>query len=99
LNNGGLLVGASAGALMMTPTIDLADGFDENIFGLTDVKGFYFVDFEFHPHFDESHIPFLNTYMEDKDTTLYICKDGAGIFCGDDGVQLFGEVSEFIKKN
>jgi hypothetical protein len=37
--------------------------------------------------------------MEDKDTTLYICKDGAGIFCGDDGVQLFGEVSEFIKKN
>jgi dipeptidase E len=99
LNNGGLLVGASAGALMMTPTIDLADGFDENIFGLTDVKGFHFVDFEFHPHFDESHIPFLNTYMEGKDTTLYVCKDGAGVFCGDDGVQLFGEVSEFIKKN
>ena len=51
LNNGGLLVGASAGAIMMTPTIDIAGGFDENIFGLIVVKGFAFVQFEFHPHY------------------------------------------------
>lgn len=95
LNNGGLLVGASAGSLMMTPTIDLADGFDENIFGLTDVKGFHFIDFEFHPHFEESHRDFLTSYMEGKDSVLYICKDGDGIFCGDDGVTLFGEVKQF----
>lgn len=95
LNNGGLLVGASAGAIMMTPTIDIADGFDENIFGLTDVKGFAFVDFEFHPHFEELHHDHLVTYMEGKDVALYTCKDGSGIFCGDDGVQLFGAVSEF----
>jgi len=95
LNNGGLLVGASSGALMMTPTIDLADGFDENMFGLIDVKGFHFVPFEFHPHYEESHRNFLNTYMEGKDSILYVCKDGDGIFCGDDGVQLFGEVSGY----
>jgi dipeptidase E len=95
LNNGGLLVGASAGALMMTPTIDLADGFDENIFGLTDVKGFAFVPFEFHPHYEVIHNEYLSSYIEGKDITIYTCKDGDGIFCGDDGVQLFGEVKEF----
>jgi dipeptidase E len=95
LNNGGILVGASAGALMMTPTIDIADGFDENIFGLTDVKGFAFVDFEFFPHFEESHLDHITTYMENRDSQLYLCKDGDGIFCGDDGIQLFGEVLEF----
>jgi dipeptidase E len=96
LNNGGLLVGASAGALMMTPTIDLADGFDENIFDLTDVKGFAFAPFEFHPHYEEAHNQYLTTYTESRDTTVYICKDGDGIFCGDDGIQLFGEVKEFV---
>ena len=95
LNNGGLLVGASAGAIMMTPTIDLADGFDENIFELTDVKGFAFVPFEFHPHYEEVHDDYLRNYKENRDTTVYICKDGDGIFCGDDGIQLFGEVKEF----
>nr|MBP6948923.1 Type 1 glutamine amidotransferase-like domain-containing protein [Candidatus Paceibacterota bacterium] len=53
LQNGGLLIGASAGALMMTPSIDIAEGFGENIFGLIDVKGFAFVPFEFFPHFEE----------------------------------------------
>lgn len=95
LNSGGLLVGASAGAIMMTPTIDIADGYDENVFGLTDVKGFAFTSFEFHPHFNESCIPFITSYMNKKDSVIYICKDGDGIFCGDDGIKLFGEVSEF----
>lgn len=96
LNNGGLLIGASAGALMITPTIDLADGFDENIFELSDVKGFAFVPFEFFPHYSESHRDHIASYMEGKDITVYTCKDGDGIFCGDDGIQLFGDVKEFV---
>lgn len=96
LNNGGLLIGTSAGAIMMTSTIDIADGFDENIFELTDVKGFAFVSFEFHPHYEVVHDDYLTTYKENKDTTIYICKDGDGIFCGDDGEKLFGEVKEFV---
>lgn len=95
LNNGGLLVGASAGALMMTPTIDLADGFDENMFGLTEVKGFAFVPFEFFPHYEELYRNHIVTYLKSHDSVIYTCKDGDGIFCGDDGVQLFGEVSLF----
>lgn len=95
LNNGGILVGASAGALMMTPTIDLADGFDENIFDLHEVKGFAFVPFEFFPHYNESYDDHITLYMEGKDITVYTCKDGDGIFCGDDGIQLFGGTKEF----
>ena len=79
----------------MTPTIDIADGFDENILDLTDVKGFAFAPFEFCPHFNESHSSYLKKYMDTKNTELYLCKDGDGIFCGDDGVKLFGEASKF----
>lgn len=95
LQNGGLLIGASAGALMMTPTIDIADGFDENIFELTDVKGFAFVPFEFFPHFEELYRDQIDMYMKNRTRELYLCKDGDGIFCGDDGVQIFGNVSKY----
>ena len=95
MNNGGLLIGASAGAIMMTPTIDIADGFDENIFELTDVKGFAFVPFEFHPHYELAHNEYLTTYAENRDTSIYLCKNGDGIFCGDDSMKLFGEVEKF----
>lgn len=95
LNNGGLLIGASAGAIMMTPVIDIANGFDENILNLSDVKGFAFVPFEFHPHYEDVHREYLSSYMKDKENNLYLCRDGDGIFCGDDGIELFGNTEEF----
>lgn len=95
LNNGGLLVGASAGSIMMTPLIDIAEGFDENIFNTTEVKGFAFVPFEFHPHYEEIHREYLSSYMKNKETDLYLCRNGDGVFCGDDGIQLFGKVLKF----
>nr|MBP6949258.1 Type 1 glutamine amidotransferase-like domain-containing protein [Candidatus Paceibacterota bacterium] len=95
LQNGGLLLGASAGALMMTPSIDIAEGFDENIFGLIDVKGFAFVPFEFFPHFEELYREYIDSYMKNNIRELYLCRDGDGIFCGDDGIKIFGNVSKY----
>lgn len=45
-------VGASAGSIIMTPTIEVAlvDNGDENLPGITDLTGFSFVDFEIAPH-------------------------------------------------
>lgn len=96
LENGGLLIGASAGSIMMTPSIDLASVEDENTPGIKDTTGFSFLDFEYHPHFIESDYNFLQKYKKEKDVKIYVCKDGDGIFCGDGGVKLFGEAKEFL---
>lgn len=90
----GLLIGASAGAIMMTPKIDIcAIGTiaDENVVGLTDTSGFGFVNFEFSPHFTENEREFLSRYKTDRD--IYLCKDGDGIFYDNGEVKLFGSVA------
>ncbi len=92
LDNGGLLIGASAGSLMMTPTIDLAYGCDENVIGLQDTRGFGFVSFEFHPHYTEEDNNFLSNYKTKN--TVYLCRDGDGIFVSNNQVKMFGDISE-----
>lgn len=58
-----VLAGFSAGAIIMTPTIEVGnqpagtdpdDLIDENIPGITDLTGLGIVDFEVYPHYDES---------------------------------------------
>ena len=94
LESGGLLIGASAGSIMMTPTIDLAGFEDENIPNLKDTSGFGFVDFEFHPHYSNDR-DYLSEYINGENNDLYVCKDGSGIFYSNGEIKLFGEVSKF----
>ncbi len=97
LENGGLLIGASAGSIMMTPSIDLAGiGGDKNTPNLKETAGFNFVDFEFHPHFKNNEVPdYLSKYTKGKDHDLYTCKDGDGIFYSNGEIRLFGQVSRW----
>jgi dipeptidase E len=92
LDSGGLLVGASAGSLMMTPTIDLAYSYDENAVDLQDTRGFGFVSFEFHPHYTEGDNDFLSKYKTNN--KVYLCRDGDGIFVSSNEVKMFGDISE-----
>ncbi len=92
LKNGGLLIGASAGSIMVTPSIDLAGLEDKNIPNLKDTTGFGFVDFEFHPHFKEGNNEYVSTYARGKHNDLYVCKDGAGIFYLNGVIKLMGDV-------
>lgn len=95
--SGGLLIGASAGALMMTPSIALAVDVDENSPGLTDLSGFAFVDFIFHPHYINSseEKDFLRTHCDATKKT-YVCKDGDGMYYSDGDIKLFGDTSLFV---
>lgn len=97
LESTGLIIGASAGAIMMTPSIDLAGIEDENIPGLTDGAGFGFVDFEFHPHFkhEQEECIFLSGYRKKKNRKLYVCPDRSGLFYSEGKIKLFGDTSEF----
>lgn len=92
LDRGGLLIGASAGSLMMTPTIGLASHCDENSVSLQDTKGFSFVPFEFHPHYIDSDNDFLSGYK--TNSKIYLCRDGDGVFISDSEIKKFGDVVE-----
>lgn len=95
LENGGLLVGASAGSIMLTPSIDLAGFGDENTPNLNDTTGFNFVGFEFHPHYNPTDTDYLLEYTKRKNIDLYMCKDGDGIFYSNGEIRIFGEVSKY----
>ncbi len=97
LANGGVLIGASAGSIMCTPSIELAKFGDENEVGMADFSGFGFVDFEFHPHFtgDQNERRNLAEYQRTHGREIYTCKDGAGLHISDSRVEAFGEVSKF----
>lgn len=87
-----LLIGASAGSILMTPTIDICSIEDENTVNLSDTSGFGFVDFEFSPHFKESDRELLLNYKKDRD--IYLCKDGDGIFYNNGEIKLFGDITK-----
>jgi len=97
LESGGLLIGASAGSIMMSGSIDLAGlGGDKNTPNLKDTSGFNFIDFEFHPHCkDNEDLGYLSEYMKGRKNDLYLCKDGAGIFYSNGEIGLFGDVSKW----
>lgn len=50
-----ILAGFSAGALVLTPTIEVCNlpNYDENLVGLEDLTGLGIVNFEVFPHYDE----------------------------------------------
>lgn len=94
LENGGVLIGASAGSILCTPSIELAKFGDENEVGMTDFSGFDFVDFEFHPHFTDAQYERerLAEYQHAHGRDMYACKDGAGLHVTNDDVVEFGSI-------
>ena len=97
LAKGGVLIGASAGSIMCTPSIELAKFGDENDVGMTDFSGFRFVDFEFHPHFTDEPAEHecLTEYKRTYGRDIYACKDGAGLHISDSRIEAFGGVSKY----
>jgi len=93
LAKGGVLIGASAGSIMCTPSIELASFGDENEAGMTDFSGFDFVNFEFHPHFTDEPVERerLVAYQRAHGRDVYVCKDGAGLHVTHGKVVSFGD--------
>jgi dipeptidase E len=62
-----VLAGFSAGALVLTPTIEICNlpNYDENLVGLKDLTGLGLVDFEVFPHYNEAeHKQLLEEYRK-----------------------------------
>ena len=96
LANEGILIVASAGSIMCTPSIEIAGHEDANEVGMTDFTGFGFVDFEFQPHFtdDQDEHERLADYQSIHGREIYTCKDGAGVHVSNSEIETFGEVAK-----
>lgn len=62
-----VLAGYSAGAMILTPTVQLATidplTNENEAVGLTDFSALHLVDFEIFPHYEEERKPFLDAYQ------------------------------------
>ena len=99
--NGGIISGHSAGAILLTPNITTAsypeDDRDENEVGIEDWTAAGLVKFEVFPHYDS------NQYYEDtlkrasiqSKGVIYGVSDGAAIYVNDGSTTFFGDIWAF----
>jgi len=100
VEKGGILIGVSAGSIIMSKTISVTSidddiGGDQNSVGLKDFSALGLNDFEFFPHFDinnDETTKRLKEYSKTSKSVIYACKDGDGIIVENDNMQFFGEV-------
>lgn len=96
VDQGGMLIGISAGSIILSKTIDMAQFGDEDIVGIEDRSSLGIVDFQFMPHWsdDESikYLKVLKDYSKVKKTTIYACNDGDGIVIDGDDIKFIGNV-------
>jgi len=99
VKKGGVLIGVSAGSIIMSQTIAVTTidddiGGDQNTVGLNDFSALGLNDFEFFPHYDKSDeiLKRLTKYSKTSKSVIYACKDGDGIIVDGDNMQFLGEV-------
>lgn len=101
VKRGGILMGLSAGSILMTPSIMTAavprSESDENEVGLTDMKALGLVPFEFAPHYAPSRRgdAELLRYSKKLSHPIYACADGEGIVVRNGSIRFVGNVSVF----
>jgi dipeptidase E len=96
-NSGGLLVGVSAGAMILTRSLMLAcDSFAPPKVNKTK-KALNLLDFEFYPHFkdDQKTSKALQSYASHEKVFVYACDDVAGVLVRHEQITLLGPVTTF----
>ena len=95
VTQGGILIGVSAGSILMTPDITTSSlSGDEIIKGETDYTGLGLVDFLFVPHFGDKPVTLedLKRYSRDKQRVVYAARDSGGIVVIDSEVKCIGDI-------
>jgi len=97
VKRGGMLVGVSAGSILMSPDISICPLYvDEPIEVETDFSSLNLVDFAFAPHYGSRRmsttVPALRKYSREHQIVVYACQDSGGIIVTDDSVRCIGDV-------
>ena len=93
--NGGVLIGVSAGAILMTPEISTTCLCGEQpSHNLNDLSALNFVDFAFLPHINQIESPEakLIEYSVTQKRKIFGCNDGDGIIVDGDNIQCIGNL-------
>jgi dipeptidase E len=95
VGNGGVLIGASAGSILMLETIEIAKYIDENEINLKKLDALNLVDFNFMPHWEDekTHVQDLIHFLKEQRKPIYTCKDGDGIVVLGDRLEFYGDVN------
>lgn len=99
VHKGGILIGISAGSILMTNNINVAgigEYCDENLIEIEDKSALGLVNFEFSPHWSGrlEDLTSLREYAKARNTIVYVCRDGSGMVVNGDKVELIGEVEK-----
>ena len=99
VDRGGVLIGSSAGSIIQTPTIRVAQFADDNPFDYDDLDGFNLVNFEVKPHWNswETKKGIFKDYAKLYQTQLYGLTEGSAIVVDDDNVTMFGDVVDITQ--
>ena len=101
VDRGGVLIGVSAGSILMTPDISTsALCGDEVMEGETDFSGLGLVDFSFVPHFGKipADLDDLKQYSRDKHMPVYAARDSGGIVVLENEVKCIGDIIEIDER-
>ncbi len=81
-------VGGSASTILVTPTIKIADGVDENGVGLEDLTGLSLVDFEINVHCDAAGLEATGEYAKNAGRKVYALDDLSAIKIIDENAEV-----------
>ena len=93
---GGVLIGVSAGSILMTPEISISALYgDTPVEGDTDPFALHLVDFIFAPHLDaiRAGLAPLQAISRTRHQVLYACRDSGGVVVDDGQVTCVGDVT------
>ncbi|HBZ87019.1 MAG TPA: peptidase S51 [Candidatus Edwardsbacteria bacterium] len=97
LNKGGILLGISAGAIVLTPSINISHVFYRS---RTDQhQAVSLVDFHFLPHWNlrQDQVDAVKKFSIDNQAMVYACQDGDGMVVHDGNIELVGNVVRIEK--
>jgi len=93
-HSGGMLIGTSAGAILMTPDISTAVLCGDAVDQKEATGGLNLVDFLIWPHYEESEEKNINTFsLIDSSKVLFKIPDGSGIVVSNLKTELIGNVT------
>lgn len=99
VNRGGVLIGSSAGSILQTPTIRIAQFADDNPFDYDDLEGLNLVNFQVKPHWDswETKKAIFKDYVRLYNTQLYGLTEGSAIVVDDGNIIKYGDVVDITQ--
>lgn len=98
----GVLIGISAGAIIMTPEVNSAQLCGDTLYApLTNHQGLGLVDFAFVPHVQDTLEDYarMQAYANHQQKVLYACHDGDGIIVAGETITLVGNVINMTPEN